>query len=99
MNDKEIHGQAFVFFMAGYETTSVLLSFFFYVMATEPVVQEKVYEEIQREIGDVSQLIDNDERSRNVFFRMKSLMKICINSHIWTWSSVKHFECIHQSFG
>ena len=47
--------------MAGYETTSILLSFFFYVMATEPVVQEKVYEEIQREIGDVSQSIHGDE--------------------------------------
>ena len=54
LNDKEILAQALVFLIAGFETTSVLMSFFFYVMATEPVVQEKVYEEIQREIGDVS---------------------------------------------
>jgi cytochrome P450 len=39
--------------IAGYETTSVLMSFFFYVMATEPAIQEKVYEEIRQEIGDV----------------------------------------------
>ncbi len=56
MNDKEILGQALIFLLAGYETTSVLLSFFFYVMATEPVIQEKVYEEIRQELGDVSEI-------------------------------------------
>jgi cytochrome P450 len=55
LNDKEILGQASVFLVAGYETTSVLLSFFFYAMATEPVIQEKVCEEIRQEIGDVSE--------------------------------------------
>ena len=53
LSDKEIFAQALVFLIAGYETTSVLMSFFFYVMATEPVVQEKIYEEIHQEIGDV----------------------------------------------
>jgi hypothetical protein len=53
LNDKEILGQALLFLVAGYETTSVLLSFFFYVMATEPIIQEKVYEEIRQECGDV----------------------------------------------
>ncbi|CAF3226018.1 unnamed protein product [Rotaria socialis] len=52
LNDKEIFAQGLVFLAAGFETTSVLLSFFFYVMATEPIVQEKVYEEIQQELGD-----------------------------------------------
>jgi cytochrome P450 family 3 subfamily A len=53
LNDKEILGQALIFLLAGYETTSVLMSFFFYVMATEAEIQEKVYNEIQQEIGDV----------------------------------------------
>ncbi|CAF1093630.1 unnamed protein product [Adineta steineri] len=52
LNDKEILGQALVFLLAGYETTSTLMSFFFYVMVTEPEIQEKVYQEIQQEIGD-----------------------------------------------
>ncbi|CAM4949874.1 unnamed protein product [Rotaria socialis] len=52
LNDKEIFAQGLVFLAAGFETTSVLLSFFFYVMAIEPIVQEKVYEEIQQELGD-----------------------------------------------
>ena len=54
LNDKEIVSQAMVFMLAGYETTSTLLSFFFYVMATEPIIQQKLYEEIRQEIGDVS---------------------------------------------
>jgi cytochrome P450 family 3 subfamily A len=53
LNDREIVGQALIFMLAGYETTSVLMSFFFYVMATEPMVQEKVYDEIRQELGDV----------------------------------------------
>ncbi|CAF3769219.1 unnamed protein product [Adineta steineri] len=52
LSDKEILSQALVFLIAGYETTSVLMSFFFYVMATEPVIQEKIYQEIRQEIGD-----------------------------------------------
>ncbi len=59
MNDKEILGQALVFLVAGYETTSVLISFFFYIMATEPIVQEKVYEEIRQEFGDVDYINTN----------------------------------------
>jgi cytochrome P450 len=55
LNDKEILSQALVFLIAGFETTSVLMSFFFYVMATEPAIQEKVYEEIRQELGDVSE--------------------------------------------
>ena len=53
LNDKEILGQAIIFMLAGYETTSVLMSFFFYVMATEYGIQEKVYEEIRQVFGDV----------------------------------------------
>lgn len=56
LNDKEIFGQAAVFLVAGYETTSVLMTFFFYVMAIEPATQEKVYDEIRQEIGDVSEM-------------------------------------------
>ncbi|CAF4114177.1 unnamed protein product [Adineta steineri] len=52
LSDKEILSQALVFLIAGYETTSVLMSFFFYVMATEPVIQEKIYQEIRQEIED-----------------------------------------------
>ncbi len=75
LNDKEIFGQALVFLSAGYETTSVLMSFFFYVMATEPVIQERVYDEITHELRDVSELNTRDELYLIVLFRMKLLMK------------------------
>ncbi|CAF1093648.1 unnamed protein product [Adineta steineri] len=52
LSDKGILSQALVFLAAGYETSSVLMSFFFYVMAIEPVIQEKVYQEIRQELGD-----------------------------------------------
>lgn len=52
LTDKEILAQALIFLIAGYETTSSMMSFFFYVMATEPEIQEKVYAEIQQEMGD-----------------------------------------------
>ena len=38
LNDKEILGQALIFLVAGYETVSILISFFFYVMATQPTI-------------------------------------------------------------
>ncbi len=75
LNDKEIFGQALVFLVAGFETTSVLMSFFFYVMAREPVIQERVYDEIRHELGDVSELNTRDEWYLIVLFRMKLLMK------------------------
>ncbi len=61
--------------LAGYETTSVLMSFFFYVMATEPIIQEKVYEEIRQEIGDVSGINAERIMMLKIFCRMKLLMK------------------------
>lgn len=67
LNDKEIFGQAAVFLVAGYETTSVLLSFFFYTMAIEPVIQEKVYEEIRDAFENVSRSILSKTTAQNNF--------------------------------
>ena len=36
------------------------MSFFFYVMAIDPTIQEKVYEEIRQEIGDVNYVNKNN---------------------------------------
>ena len=62
LSDKEILGQALIFLVAAFETTSVLMSYFFYTMATQPDIQEKVYEEIRQELGDVSKFIIRDEQ-------------------------------------
>ncbi len=99
LNDKEILAQALIFMIAGAETTSILMSFVFYFMATEPIIQEKVYEEIQQEIGDVSGINAERIMMLKVLSRMKLLMKNFINFHIWIWLLVKHFVCIHQRSG
>ena len=72
LSNNEILGQAAVFLVAGYETTSVLMSFFFYIMATHPQIQEKVYDEIQQVIGNVSEAYRGENNMyRRVLFRTK----------------------------
>ncbi|KAK3101165.1 hypothetical protein FSP39_001444 [Pinctada imbricata] len=48
----EIIGQAFLFFIAGYETTASLLRFTAYELAIHQDVQEKVVKEINDKLGD-----------------------------------------------
>lgn len=45
-NDDEIVAQCFLFFVAGYETTSTMLTFATYELVTNPNIQHKLYEEI-----------------------------------------------------
>ncbi|NXT48212.1 THAS synthase, partial [Pluvianellus socialis] len=46
LTDDEIAGQAFLFLIAGYETTTSTLSFATYLLATNPECQEKVLQEV-----------------------------------------------------
>ncbi|KAL4241058.1 Cytochrome P450 3A4 [Mactra antiquata] len=52
LTDDEVNGQAFVFFLAGYETTASFLRYGSYVLALHPDVDEKLQNEIQQCIGD-----------------------------------------------
>lgn len=45
-NDDEIVAQCFLFFVAGFSTSSVLLTFATYELTVDPDVQQKLYEEI-----------------------------------------------------
>ena len=47
LSEEEIMAQVVVFLLAGYETTASTLSFCLYELATNPVVQQRLYEEIQ----------------------------------------------------
>ncbi|KAK6166507.1 hypothetical protein SNE40_023175 [Patella caerulea] len=49
---EEIIGQAFLFFVAGYETTANTLHFIAYHLAKNPEVQEKVIKEIETQVGN-----------------------------------------------
>ncbi|KAL9853865.1 thromboxane-A synthase isoform 1-T4 [Geothlypis trichas] len=46
LTEDEIAGQAFLFLVAGYETTTSALSFATYLLATNPECQEKVLQEV-----------------------------------------------------
>nr|AAH59313.1 MGC68990 protein [Xenopus laevis] len=46
LNEEEILGQAFIFLIAGYETTCSLLSFASYLLATHPECQKKLLREV-----------------------------------------------------
>ncbi len=46
LSDEEILAQSIIFIFAGYETTSSVLSFLFYQLATNPKIQEKLQKEI-----------------------------------------------------
>lgn len=52
--DDEIVAQCFLFFAAGFETSSTLLTFMTYELAINQEIQQKLYEEIRRVNGTLS---------------------------------------------
>lgn len=47
LTDDEIIANAFVFLLAGYETTSTALAYTFYLLIKHPEIQEKLFKEIE----------------------------------------------------
>lgn len=58
MTKEEILAQGFIVLVAGYETTATTLQYMAYLMALNPHVQDKVFEEIQDKLGDVEPTYD-----------------------------------------
>ncbi|XP_070556743.1 cytochrome P450 3A5-like [Ptychodera flava] len=70
--NEEILAQSLIFFLAGYETTSTLMSYVAYSMATNPDIQEKLC----TEIDDV--MANHEEPSYDVVSKMPYLdMIVC----------------------
>ncbi len=52
LTENEILSQAFLFLLGGFDTTATTLTYIAYILATKPEIQEKCFQEIQREFGD-----------------------------------------------
>ena len=48
----EVIAQCLLFFLAGYETAASSIAFLLYLLALNPEIQEKLYEEIMDVAGD-----------------------------------------------
>ncbi|XP_060064390.1 cytochrome P450 3A24-like [Ylistrum balloti] len=59
LSDKEIMSQALLFFLAGYETTALTLTFVFYHLAVHEDICDKVIQEIDDNLGKESPDFDN----------------------------------------
>ncbi|XP_048237771.1 cytochrome P450 3A24-like [Haliotis rufescens] len=59
MTTDEVLGQAFLFFIAGYETTASTLNFAAYSLATNPDVQERLTKEVDTVLGKEPADYDN----------------------------------------
>ena len=46
MTDKQLHDEAITFFLAGYETTSLALTWAWYLLSQNPEVEERLHEEL-----------------------------------------------------
>ncbi|XP_070556572.1 cytochrome P450 3A8-like [Ptychodera flava] len=72
LDTHDVLAQSFIFFLGGYETTSTMMSFLAYSMATNPDVQEKLC----AEIDDV--MADHDEPTYEAVSKMPYLdMVVC----------------------
>ncbi|RDD39472.1 Cytochrome P450 3A24 [Trichoplax sp. H2] len=52
LNDKEVVSQALIFLAAGYETTANTLAFATYSLATNPEIQQRVFDEISDKLSE-----------------------------------------------
>ncbi|KAL3185607.1 hypothetical protein MRX96_028875 [Rhipicephalus microplus] len=57
IEDRHVVGNAFIFLVAGFETTATSLGFLMYLLATHPDEQERLHEEIEAAFGTDGELV------------------------------------------
>lgn len=82
-SDDEIAAQAFLFFVAGFETTSTMLTFAAYELALSPMVQQKLYEEI----AETNRLCEGKRVEYETLQKMKYLDQV-VNESLRKWPPV-----------
>ncbi|XP_014782074.2 cytochrome P450 3A14 [Octopus bimaculoides] len=78
ITDNEILAQCVLLFLAGYETTASTLTFFTYLMALNPEHQEKLHQEIEDVLGEVSILQLFRDFVANLIQDLRFLTKVII---------------------
>ena len=73
LTENEIMSQAFLFLLAGFETTATTLTFIAHTLATKPDLQEKCFKEIQREFRDKDTV-----KNKSVLFLYHCIVLYCI---------------------
>lgn len=56
LTEDEVFAQAFIFLLAGYETTASLLTYSTYSMATHPEIQERLHQEVSEAFADGAEI-------------------------------------------
>lgn len=79
-NDDEIVAQCFLFFAAGFDTSSTLLTFVSYELTVNPDIQQKLYEEI----AEMDQQLDGKRIGYDALQKMKYMDQvICETLRKW----------------
>lgn len=79
-HEDEIVAQCFLFFVAGFDTTSTLLSFVLYELAINPDIQQRLYEEI----AEINEQLSGNRVSYEALQKMKYLDQV-INETLRKW--------------
>uniref|UniRef100_A0A1B0CWX1 Cytochrome n=1 Tax=Lutzomyia longipalpis TaxID=7200 RepID=A0A1B0CWX1_LUTLO len=80
LSDDDILAQCFLFFLAGFETVSVAMSFITYELAINPEIQEKLY----REILETNEELGSKSLNYDTIQKMK-YMDMVISEHLRKW--------------
>lgn len=90
-SDTELIAQCFLFFGAGFETTSTILSFTSYELATHPDIQQRLFEEIT----EVNERLQGKRLPYDEIMKMAYLdMVICEALRKWPPAIFTNRECV-----
>ncbi|CAI9733871.1 cytochrome P450 3A8-like [Octopus vulgaris] len=76
LTDEEIVAQVVLFLFASHFATSTALSFFSYILATQPEIQQKVYDEVMDVIGDEEPMVENLNKLTYLDMCMSELLRM-----------------------
>lgn len=94
-NDDEIVAQCFLFFLAGFDTSSTLLTFSSYELVANPEIQQKLYEEI----CEVNDQLDGKRINYDTLQKMKYLDQfICEVLRKWPPAGQVDRVCVKDGY-